>query len=456
MMKLKNLLTPVLALLATSLTLGAQTGVETGTPFGSGDDSIQCRQNISLFTSYVKGNNFKEAYPFWLEALEKCPASTKNIYLYGVQIMNWKIETAEDDAARQDAIEKLLKLYDMRIQYFGDDPKYGKDYITTAKINDYLRLYGDKASYDKIYDWAKPIVDEMGEETESQLVYFFVFASMNKAIGNPDWHERYVDDYMTGNGILQNDVDALTEAGDTVKLQNIQALKGQLDELFATSGLADCDMLIKIYGDGLEKNKDNIKYLQAMLDMFRYAKCENSPLYATASRYLYNIKPTAAAAMGIASECIDKGQMSQAKQYLNDAISLTSDKRLQATAYYTLGVIDMKARSYASARQYCNKAMAANPSFGAPLILIAQMYAASAKSIFPDDPVKQRLVYGLAIDKLQKARSIDSSVSGEAGRLISQYSGYLPSQQDIFFHPDLNSGDSFYVGGWIGESTRIR
>ena len=92
-MKLKNLLiTSILVLLATSLTLGAQTGVETGTPFGSGDDSIQCRQNISLFTTYVKAKNFKEAYPFWLEALEKCPGSTKNIYLYGVQIMNWKIE----------------------------------------------------------------------------------------------------------------------------------------------------------------------------------------------------------------------------------------------------------------------------------------------------------------------------------------------------------------------------
>lgn len=344
----------------------------------------------------------------------------------------------------------------MRIKYFGDDPKYGKDYITTAKINDYLRLYGDKASYDKIYEWAKPIVDEMGDQTESQLVYFFVFASMNKAIGNPDWHEHYVDDYMTGNGILQADVDNLTEAGDTVKLQNLQALKGQLDELFATSGLADCNMLIKIYGDGLEKNKGNIKYLQAMLDMFRYAKCENSPLYATASRYLYNIKPTAASAMGLASDCINKGQMSQAKQYLTDAVSLTSDKRLQATAYYTLGVIDMKARSYASARQYCNKALAANPSFGAPLILIAQMYAASAKSIFPGDPIRQRLVYGLAIDKLQRARSIDSSVAGEAGRLISQYSRQLPSQQDIFFDPNLNVGDSFYVGGWIGESTRIR
>ena len=84
------------------------------------------------------------------------------------------------------------------------------------------------------------------------------------------------------------------------------------------------------------------------------------------------------------------------------------------------------------------------------------MYAASAKSIFPNDPLRQRLVYGLAIDKLQRARSIDSSVSGEAGRLISQYSSYLPSQQEIFFEPNLNVGDSFYVGGWIGESTRIR
>lgn len=456
MMKLKNLLTPILLLLATSLTLGAQTGVETGTPFGSGDDSIQCRQNISLFTSYVKAKNFKDAYPFWLEALTNCPGSTKNIYLYGVQIMNWKIETAQDDATRQEAISNLLKLYDLRIKYFGDDPKYGKDYITTAKINDYLRLYGTNVDYNEVYKWAKPVVDEMGDKTESQLVYFFVFASMNKAIGNPDWHEQYVDDYMVGNGILQADVDFLTESGDTVKLQNIQALKGQLDELFATSGLADCTMLSKIYGEGLEKNKENVKYLQAMLDMFRYAKCESNPLYATASRYLYNIKPTAASAMGLASECIDKGQMTQAKQYLNDAISLTSDKRLQATAYYTLAVIDMKAHSYAAARQNCNKAMAANPSFGAPLILIAQMYAASAKSIFPDDPVKQRLVYGLAIDKLQRARSIDSSVTNEANRLIGTYSSYLPSQQDIFFHPELNSGDSFYVGGWIGESTRIR
>ena len=455
-MKLKNLLLPILVLLTTTLTLGAQTGVETGTPFGSGDDSIQCRQNISLFTSYVKAKNFKEAYPFWLEALNKCPGSTKNIYLYGVQILNWKIETAQDDASRQEAMEKLMELYDMRIKYFGDDPKYGKDYITTAKINDYLRLYGSKASYDKIYDWAKPIVEELANKTESQLVYFFVFASMNKAIGNPSWHEQYVDDYMTGNGILQADVDFLTEADDSVKLQTLLTLKSQLDELFATCGLADCNMLIKIYGAGLEKNKDNVKYLQAMLDMFRYAKCESSPLSATASRYLYNIKPTAAAAMGLASECLDKGQMSQAKQYLNDAIGLTSDKRLHATAYYTLAVVEMKAHSYSSARQYCNKAMAANPSFGAPLILIAQMYAASAKSIYPDDSVKQRLVYGLAIDKLQKARSIDSSIASEAGRLISQYSGYLPSQQDIFFHPELNSGDSFYVGGWIGESTRIR
>lgn len=455
-MKLIKILPALMLFLAGTLSLSAQTGVQTGTPFGSGEDSIQCRQNISLFSSYVKGNNFKDAYPFWKEALTNCPGSTKNIYLYGVQIMNWKIETAPDEAARKEAIDNLLKLYDMRAKYFGNDPKYGKDYIMNAKINDYLRLYGANVCYDSIYQWSKPVVQEMGDNTTSQLVYFFVFSSMNKAIGNPDWHQKYVDDYMIGNAILQDDLDALTEAGDTIALEGVQVLKGQLDELFATSGLADCQMLTKIYGAGLEENKGNVKYLQAMLDMFRYAKCENNPLYAKASRYLYDIKPTAAAAMGLAAGLIEQNKYSEAKGYLLDAVKLSSDKRIRSNAYYTLAVMDMKSHSYASARQYCNKAMEVNPNFGAPLVLIAQMYAASAKSIFPDDSVKQRLVYKLAISKLHRARSIDSSVSSEASRLISTYSSYLPSSQDLFFHPELSQASSLYVGGWIGESVSVR
>ncbi len=437
----------------------AQTGKESGTPFGQGEDSLKCRQNISLFTSYAKGKNYNDAYEFWKQALDECPASSKNIYFYGAQILNWKIQQEQDPANKQEWIEQLLNLYDLRAQYFGNDAKNGKDWIMAAKVADYLRLKGNDVDYGKIYDWVKPVVEEKGKEADPQAVYFFVFSSLNKAIGNEAWHEQYVNDYMAGNAILESSVDKFSAAPeDSLKLNNVLAFKGQLDELFAQSGLADCKMLTQIYGARLEENKSNSEFLQAMLDMFRYAGCDQDPMYFVASKYMYAIKPTAAAALGLAKEAMDNHKNAEATKYLTDAIGLTSDKRLKAYCYYSLAVISMNARNYSQARSYCNNALTENPNMGTPLILIAQMYAATAGSIYPDDAVKQRSVYYLAIDKLERARSIDKDpkVQAEAGRLIATYRKYLPSSQDVFFHPEVKQGSSFFVGGWIGESTHIR
>lgn len=59
-MKIKVLL---LALGCTMGTLGAyaQKGVDNGTQFGSGEDSVRCITNISLFVPYAKAGNFKDA-----------------------------------------------------------------------------------------------------------------------------------------------------------------------------------------------------------------------------------------------------------------------------------------------------------------------------------------------------------------------------------------------------------
>ena len=457
-MKLNKFFLSLTLLLAPLAISWAQTGVETGTPFGSGEDSIKCRQNITLFIENAKAKNYADAYEFWKQALSECPGATKNIYIYGAQIMDYRIGQETDPAKKEALIDELMALYDQRAKYFGDDPNNGTDWIMAAKVSEYIRLKGQEVDFDKIYSWVKPSVDQYQKNTYAQAVYFFVFSSLNKAIGNKDWHEQYVNDYMLGNAILEESVEKYTTAGDTVQLQNTLNMKGQLDELFAQSGLADCQMLTSIYGSKLEANKGNVEFLQAMLDMFRYGGCDQDPMYFTASKYLYGIKPTAAAALGLAQEAIENKNNSEATKYLNDAIKLTNDNRLKGHCYYQLGVIAMKAGQYSQARTYCYNAVDANPSMGAALLLVAQMYASSAKSIFPGDPVKQRCVYYLAIDVASKARNIakDAKVQAQASRLIGTYSSYLPSSQDIFFHPELNQGQSLYIGGWIGQSVTIR
>ena len=119
-MKIKVLL---LAFGCSMMSFGAyaQKGVDTGTPFGSGEDSVRCITNISLFVPYAKAGNFKDAYEFWYQAYTECPGAHKDIYLYGVRIMDWKINTEKDPAKKAALIDDLMKVYDTRVKYFGND-----------------------------------------------------------------------------------------------------------------------------------------------------------------------------------------------------------------------------------------------------------------------------------------------------------------------------------------------
>lgn len=64
-------------------------------------------------------------------------------------------------------------------------------------------------------------------------------------------------------------------------------------------------------------------------------------------------------------------------------------------------------------------------------------------------------MFSAAVDKLLRARAIDSSVSSEANKLIRQYSGYYMDKEDAFMM-GLKEGESVFVPGWIGETTTVR
>ena len=105
------------------------------------------------------------------------------------------------------------------------------------------------------------------------------------------------------------------------------------------------------------------------------------------------------------------------------------------------------------AKQYARKAIESNGASGKAYILIAQMYAASPN--WSDEAALNKCTFFAAIDKLQKAKSVDPSVEEQANELIRSYSAYTPKDEDLFFI-GLKKGNSVTIGGWIGETTTIR
>ena len=115
------------------------------------------------------------------------------------------------------------------------------------------------------------------------------------------------------------------------------------------------------------------------------------------------------------------------------------------------------AHSYSASRSAAYKAANLDPSSGEPYLIIAGLYAQSAGSCCGDTPVLKRVAYWAAVDKAVKARSIDNSpeIQERANKFIGTYSSHFPKKADAFME-NIIDGQSYYVGGWIGETTTVR
>jgi tetratricopeptide (TPR) repeat protein len=431
----------------------AQKGVDNGTPFGSGEDSVRCIKNISLFTPYAKNGNYKDALEFWKIVYDECPGATKDIYLYGVQIVGWLVDNEPDPAKKTALINDLMAVYDKRIKYFGKDTKYGKDWIIGRKARDYVNRLGENADPKLMYGWLKEAIDEYGENTDILVISYYMFASNQLLVLDPAHKETYIQDYLKASAIL--DVQILA-ASDEKESTNTKSVKAGLDNGFANSGAADCETLQRLYADKVEQNKDNLTYLKEAITLLRRMRCNEIEAYFSAATYAHQLEPTAESAMGLARKAVRDKDYDKAISLFEEAANMETDNTVKAEDYYSIAVLSYEQVSYSKARQYCLKAIDTNPNYGSPYMLIGKMYAATANNVYPDDDVLKKTVYYAATDKFERARQIDPSVAEEAGRLISTYRNYYPSTEEIFMHPDLEKGKAITIGGWIGERTTVK
>ena len=454
-MKSKLFLFAVSFLIAASA--NAQRGIDNGTQYGSDEDSVQCITNISLFVPYAKSGNFKDAYPFWKKVYDECPASTKNIYIYGVDIINWQISQEADETKKEALAENLMKLYDNRVKYFGDDNRYGKDWIIARKAQAYNKLKGENTDYNVIHNWLGDIVNEYKENTDPLAISLYMFSSFKLLQGDMNKYKaQYVEDFLKCSALLNNQITAAKNANNEKDAESATAQKTEIEQNFAGSGAADCEILQSIYASKVEENKADLNFLKETMTLLRRVGCSESEVYIAASEYAYKIEPTAESAMGLGTKAFKNKDFTTAENYYNEAIIMTDDSEVKANLYYLLGVMVSQQGQYIKAKQYSLKCLAEKPNYGRAYMTIAAAYAGGAKGIFPDDPVLFKCIYFSVIDKLERARQLDPSIADEAGRQIARYREYLPSKEEVFMHPDVNAGENFTIGGWINETVKIR
>lgn len=428
----------------------AQKGVEDGSQYGHGEDSIACLRNLSIYSEYVKTNNFKDAYLPWKAAFTECPRAQLRTYTNGVRIVKAFLEENKNDEAKYNQyFDELMKVYDQRMQYFPDYKNAPAATVLGMKAVDYVQL-AKNPDINQAYTWLSESVNKMKENSEYYILQVFMDVSAQKFKSDENHREQFVQDYLNAANYAELALKNSTKDSDK---KNFQAVKDNVDAFFINSGAADCDMLQNIYADKIEENKTNLDYLKNVVSVFKLLRCTEQEAYFSASLYAHEMSPTAETAAGCGYMSLKKQDTNKAISFFEEALNLEQDNTKKAEYAYTIAAILSSSKSYSRARQYALKALEYNSNYGSPYILIAQMYASSPN--WSDESALNRCTYYLVIDKLQRAKSVDPSVTEEANRLIGIYAGHTPKTEDLFFL-NLKKGDTVTIGGWIGESTVIR
>lgn len=440
------------SLMAIPAAVFAQKGVEDGSKYGHGEDSVTCIMNLVQYGDQVKMKNFKDAYEPWKIVFEQCPlAKGVGLYTDGLKIVKGLIKT--DKANKDTYYDFILKIYDQRAKYYGNNKKYPTSYLMGMKALDMVAYkQGDKAVRSEVIKLLEQSL--AGDPATIQPAFLQTYMAQKAA--------QFADDEISAEEVVNayvkcGDIMPKVEAAGGEKLkESVATSKDNIEQIFAHSGAADCATLEKIFTPQLAANQGDATWLKRINKLLGNGDCTDSDLFYATSEALHKISPEASSARGLAKMYLKQSDVEKAISYYDEAINLETDDQLKGKYYYEKALVLFSSNNFAGAKQAAVNAAQLRSDWGAPYVLIAKLYASGARNIGEKD-YEKKAGYWAAVDKLLKAKGVDSSeaVQKEATDLIRQYSQYFPSKEDLFFE-GIKDGSAYHVGGFINENTTVR
>ena len=433
-----------LAALLFMMPLMAQTGMEDGSKYGQGQDSINCLMNLSLYREFFKHNNYRDAIAPWRNVFSECPASSERMYVDGVKMYKSFISKEKEEAREEEMIDTLMLIYDRRQEYFNDEAN-----VLGRKAIDLLRYRRDDIeAIEEAHGYLSRSVELDKNDTRDAVIITFVTSSitLNKA-GVLDQNQT-ISDYFQSAEIVDYNLEKNSRSRRWERAKEI------IDENMIESGILTCEALNGYFEPKFEERKNNEEFLNKVINFYYESGCDRADLYVRASEKLYQINPSPESAYNVARLFVAKEEYEKAVKYYKEAVGGSDIKpETQANYYYELGLVTNVMKNYCDAINYAREAVKLDEDLGDAYLLMGDSFIASRKNLGSE--FEQRTAFWAAVDKYIQAKNADPSLADEANQRIADYVDMYPNKEEIFFR-ELEEGDSYLVKGCINEYTTVR
>ncbi len=450
-MKMKAFRIIALATLSLLFVLPAisQKGIEDGSKYGKGKDSINCIKNLSLYREFFKHNNYKDAITPWRVVFSECPAASERMYVEGITMYRGFIDAASNNPARRGAlIDTMMLIYERRAKYFG-----GEGNILGRKGIDLLRYRRtdsdgrpDIVAMEEGYGYLKRSIELQKNKSRDAVMVTFISAAITLNKSGKIEDGQAIEDYFIVTALL----DQLIKKGGS----RWPKAKGMIDENMLNSGLLTCDALNSYFEPQFEANKSDKEFLQKVIRFYASSGCDRSDVYVAASEQMYEIEPGPESAHQLGILFIAKSDFKKAATYLKMAVAGDNiDNSTRAEWFYELCIVSSANKDYCEAITYAREAIVNKSNYGKAYLALGDAIIASRDNLGSD--FEQRTAFWVAADKYTKGKSVDPSVASDANKKLNDYASQYPNHEEVFFR-DMKDGDSYQVKGCINEYTTVR
>lgn len=421
----------------------SQKGVEDGSKYGQGQDSINCLMNLSLYKEFFKHNNYSDAIGPWRKVFDECPASSQNMYVDGTTMYKSFISKEKNPDVVEGLIDTLMLIYDRRFKYFNDEAN-----ILGRKATDLLRYRkNDIKSVEEAHGYLSRSVEIGRDEARDAIIILLVNSSITLVSAGVHDNGVAIEDYFTATEIVDE------KLAKNSKDRRWLKAKETIDKFVLDKGVLGCEELNDYYGPLFEANKDNENFLKKVVEFYSKTGCDREDIYVAALENLYRINPSAESAYMVANLFLAKQKYDEAILYFNEAIAGAADNESKALYYFKLGQVTRILQNYCSSISNVKEAIKLKPDYGEAYMLLGDNYIDSRTNL--EDQLGGKTAYWAAVDQYNKAKEVDSDLTEDANKRIADYSQFFPDGESCFFL-SLKEGKSYNVKGCINEYTVIR
>lgn len=212
----------------------------------------------------------------------------------------------------------------------------------------------------------------------------------------------------------------------------------------------------------LEKSPENIELMNELVKLYEDTGNRSKALELTQG--LYEINPNYENITKLADIAKSDAKYNRTIQLLKEALEKAPNNEEKKKVALEIAETYQNTDDLSNARRYARRAINIDPNWGEPYMRIALIYGAAVSNCTRGRKIERedRTVYWLVLDYLDKAKSVDSSMTSRVNQQYQSYQNVMPTTEDKFFK-DWKTGDTFKINGsigdcysWINETTKVR